>query len=589
MQMWRGRACSLHSCPQRVAFTSPTSTTLWISSRSFASTDKDNLTFRTELKLPSWLTSRLSQLKPPIQGPPSPIQRLAVPHIRTAWPPRPVKDVLVQDVTGSGKTLAYLLPILAEVDNYDRRLQVVIVVPSKQMAHQIKNIADLLCAGGKKNRMRNPIIIQQMSSEGLDPFTRSRLGELDEEERVPHVLIGTPGVIAEYLLDPDFAPALHLRHLVLDEVDYLLNLPAHRGALRTILQARQNFRQDEPPPQQSLTLDPSHNPERLETAAESARLETVTSEPLETATTPSPEGEGEEEAELVDEWRKLMVTKVVGVSATITEAVHDWAKSTLTPGYVFCTPDKALISATQAKRRNSLASLPSRIHHFYLRCDKRMETLPILCEWFRDEWRRHYKASSVTTRPRHPKIMVFFEKWDKPLVAQLQYIFKKRDWKVGVLSEFSSRHESREAMADDVQILLTTDLLSRGIDFTTLSHVINYHVPKRTNAYIHRAGRVGRLSGANVHNCKVVSILGHEGQEQYIERFARNLALDIKKVTVDYETGHIDFPVVRAIGGYRSNRQLQALEKRKQGKLVAGVIRRARGQLKAVKDAEISP
>eukprot|EP00457_Paulinella_chromatophora_P004898 gb/GEZN01004911.1/.p1 GENE.gb/GEZN01004911.1/~~gb/GEZN01004911.1/.p1 ORF type:complete len:588 (-),score=79.48 gb/GEZN01004911.1/:82-1845(-) len=529
-------------------------------SRLFSSTASDNMAFRTGLKLPSWLTTKLPKLSPPLLGPPSPIQRLAIPHIRTAWPTQPIKDVLVQDVTGSGKTLAYLLPILADIDNFDRKLQAVIVVPSKQLAHQIKNLADALCKGGGKARKENPVVISQMSSQGMDPYTRSRLTEIDEEERCPHVLIGTPGVIAEYLVDPDFAPKLRLRHLVLDEIDYLLNLPAHLGAVKTILATRQNFpgKQVANPPaatKKQLAIEGATTEEPRPVLREDVDCITEEVEAEEAVESEKPVEEVEAE-ETEEEWEKPIVTKVVGVSATITEAVHNWAKLNLTPDYVFVTPNKALISASQQKFRNDRAAIPRRIQHFYLKCEKRLETLPILLEHFRKDWLRIHKLTAVDRRVPHPKIIVFFDRWDKPLIAQLQYVLKKRDWKVGVVSEFSSRHEARQAMHEDVQVMLTTDLFSRGLDFASLSHVVNYHVPKRTNAYIHRAGRVGRLGGAQANNAKVVSMLGHSGQEEFIERFARNLALDIKRVKVDYETGHVSFPPARIEGGYISSRKL---------------------------------
>ena len=44
----------------------------------------------------------------------------------------------------------------------------------------------------------------------------------------------------------------------------------------------------------------------------------------------------------------------------------------------------------------------------------------------------------------------------------------------------------------NVRVLITTDLLSRGIDIQQVSLVINYDLPKDTEVYIHRIGRSGR-------------------------------------------------------------------------------------------------
>jgi len=42
------------------------------------------------------------------------------------------------------------------------------------------------------------------------------------------------------------------------------------------------------------------------------------------------------------------------------------------------------------------------------------------------------------------------------------------------------------------QILVATDVASRGIDVTQISHVINYDMPETADAYTHRIGRTGR-------------------------------------------------------------------------------------------------
>lgn len=44
----------------------------------------------------------------------------------------------------------------------------------------------------------------------------------------------------------------------------------------------------------------------------------------------------------------------------------------------------------------------------------------------------------------------------------------------------------------EVWIMITTDLLSRGVDFRGVNGVVNYDIPNTGAAYIHRAGRTGR-------------------------------------------------------------------------------------------------
>lgn len=46
--------------------------------------------------------------------------------------------------------------------------------------------------------------------------------------------------------------------------------------------------------------------------------------------------------------------------------------------------------------------------------------------------------------------------------------------------------------SDEVNILVTTDLTSRGLDISQVNLVINYHMPRKVSDYVHRVGRTAR-------------------------------------------------------------------------------------------------
>lgn len=60
----------------------------------------------------------------------------------------------------------------------------------------------------------------------------------------------------------------------------------------------------------------------------------------------------------------------------------------------------------------------------------------------------------------------------------------EREWAVAMLNNGS------------VNVLVSTDLASRGLDIDAASHIIHYHLPVSEQAYIHRNGRTAR-AGAN--------------------------------------------------------------------------------------------
>jgi ATP-dependent RNA helicase DeaD len=49
-----------------------------------------------------------------------------------------------------------------------------------------------------------------------------------------------------------------------------------------------------------------------------------------------------------------------------------------------------------------------------------------------------------------------------------------------------------------VRILVATDVVGRGIDVTSISHIINYDIPAFCDDYVHRVGRTGRMGREGV-------------------------------------------------------------------------------------------
>jgi superfamily II DNA/RNA helicase len=68
-----------------------------------------------------------------------------------------------------------------------------------------------------------------------------------------------------------------------------------------------------------------------------------------------------------------------------------------------------------------------------------------------------------------------------------------------------------------IQFLIATDVASRGIDITDISHVINYDLPKFHEDYVHRIGRTGRAGKSGI---AISFALPEDGRNlQGIERF----------------------------------------------------------------------
>jgi superfamily II DNA/RNA helicase len=72
-----------------------------------------------------------------------------------------------------------------------------------------------------------------------------------------------------------------------------------------------------------------------------------------------------------------------------------------------------------------------------------------------------------------------------------------------------------------VKVLVATDVAARGIDVPTITHVVNYDLPKFPEDYVHRIGRTGRAGRNGI----AVSLVNHaEGMNvKRIERFTKQL------------------------------------------------------------------
>lgn len=68
----------------------------------------------------------------------------------------------------------------------------------------------------------------------------------------------------------------------------------------------------------------------------------------------------------------------------------------------------------------------------------------------------------------------------------------------GSMTPLEREEKLKEFIAAQSRVLVSTDLLSRGIDVQQISVVINYDIPKSVDNYLHRIGRSGRYGRKGV-------------------------------------------------------------------------------------------
>ncbi len=98
------------------------------------------------------------------------------------------------------------------------------------------------------------------------------------------------------------------------------------------------------------------------------------------------------------------------------------------------------------------------------------------------------------------KVMVFGR--TKHGIEKLNKQLEMRGFKVGALhgnrTQGQRQRILRSFKEDQINILLATDVASRGLDIDNVSHVINYDLPETYDDYIHRIGRTGRANKKGV-------------------------------------------------------------------------------------------
>jgi len=126
------------------------------------------------------------------------------------------------------------------------------------------------------------------------------------------------------------------------------------------------------------------------------------------------------------------------------------------------------------------------IKQFYVNCDKEEFKFETLCDL--------YETLTIT------QAVIFCNTRRK--VDQLTDQMTSKDFTVSALHGDMSQQERdvimRAFRSGSSRVLITTDLLARGIDVQQVSLVINFDLPTNRENYIHRIGRGGRFGRKGV-------------------------------------------------------------------------------------------
>lgn len=110
------------------------------------------------------------------------------------------------------------------------------------------------------------------------------------------------------------------------------------------------------------------------------------------------------------------------------------------------------------------------------------------------------KLHDLLVQDGFSKVLLFGRtKWG---IQKLTATLAERGFRVAAIHGNKNQNQRQRALQQfkngAVQVLLATDVASRGLDIDDVSHVINYDMPDSVESYIHRIGRTGRANKKGV-------------------------------------------------------------------------------------------
>lgn len=366
-------------------------------------------------------------------------------------------DLLVVAPTGSGKTLSFLIPVINKIVRHHHSSQSdehgilsVIVAPTKELASQIVNEGRKLVAGTgvritlMKKGMR--VVERDDESEAKVFEEDSEASESDDEEdddkpkkassNIPitksDILVTTPLQLVNALSEHQTKPMAKLplvRTLVFDEADVLLD-PLFREQTLDIWRSCVH-------PDLRVSL-----------------------------------------------WSATMGSNIDDlVRSTIKERLDDIGQAS--------TTQHPLVRLVVGLKDSAIPNIEHKLVYAATEQGKLLGLRQLL---------RPAAATASDVRLR-PPFLIFTQTIPRAIAlhSELKYDIPAEaggSSRIAVLHSDLSDTQRSEIMRDfrkgEIWILVTTDLLARGVDFRGINGVVNYDIPNSAAVYVHRVGRTGR-------------------------------------------------------------------------------------------------
>ena len=367
-------------------------------------------------------------------------------------------DFLLQSKTGSGKTLAYLLPLLQNIITLcsapmghpvTRAIGgiALILAPTRELANQIYSVADLLL----KAKYPNHWIVSGLCNGG-----DKRKNEKSRFRKGVNIIVGTPGRVLDHLENTKALQLSYLRWIIFDEADKISELgfePTVKKILALVAE-KEKFKQDN-----NNFIPPNIWPDKcthiLCSATMSKGMNSMAGCPL----------------------RNTMFIKddYLSKGNKLNEsAIIHHIPVELVQNFLLSPPKLRFISL--------IALLNQAIFQAKTLCPKII--IFVSCC---DSVNFHYEA--FHQMQQHIKL--------KDIICNLKCKFFKLHGDLLQKDRTAACHMFRN-IKHQPAVLISTDVASRGLDLTGVTHIFQYDAPFDVKDYIHRIGRTARSGSGGI-------------------------------------------------------------------------------------------
>ena len=353
---------------------------------------------------------------------PTPIQIETIPQILNG------KDVIGKSKTGSGKTLAFLLPLLQSLSNKTKKIEVLILSPTRELAIQITEEAN-------KFNVNDLGILAAYGGKDVG----SQLKKLNAGI---NMVIATPGRLIDHI-DRGNIDLSHIKTVIIDEADQML-LMGFKNEIETIM---------------------NYVPKTVQVLCFSATIDSKVKKLA---------------YRYMDEPTIIDITeeedsKVPSIRQEVIKTTDRWKVDALAKALEEDNPFMAIIFCRTKRRADEL--------------ELKLSQKGIKAS----------KLHSDVPQNKREKLMKAFRNCE-------------------------------------IQYLIATDVASRGIDVSGVTHIYNYDAPENLESYIHRIGRTGR-AGESGYACLITDPKNYPVLEE-IEEY---LGFKIKERTVETDRKFIEY------------------------------------------------